>query len=105
MGHQVRDCSYLRDRIKTIAAAVHDSDTDETDDVYIVSNEVSISFPQWILDSAYSHHVCYREELFHSLENSESTARLSNGSSCMIKSIEIVNLQTHDGAVRKLGEV
>ena len=49
--------------------------------------------------------MCCREELFDSLESNEGTVYLSDGSSCAIKNIETVSLQTHDEAVKKLGEI
>ena len=71
----------------------------------MVSDEVSTSSHQWIIDSVYSHHVCYREELFDFLESSEDTVYLSDESSCAIKGIEIVSMKVHDGIVRILGEI
>ena len=60
--------------------AVASSDT-EIVDALMVSNEVSTPSLQWILDSIRSHHICCRDELFKSLENSEGTVYLSDGSS------------------------
>ena len=49
--------------------------------------------------------MCCREVQFDSLENSEGTVNLSNRSSCAIRGIGTVSWRTHDGAVRRLGEV
>ena len=49
--------------------------------------------------------MCCREEQFDSLENSEGTVYLPDGSSCAIRGIGTVSWRTHDGAVRRLGEV
>ena len=86
-------------------AAVATAGSDLDVDVLKISDEVSTSSQQWILDSACPYHVCCREEQFDSLENSESTVYLPDGSSCAIRGIETVSWRTHDGAVRRLGEV
>ena len=91
--------------MKATSTTAQDSDSDETDDVMMVSDEVSTSFHQWIMDSAYSHHVCCREELFNSLESSEGIIRLPDRSNCAIKDIETVSMKVHDGTVKKLDEV
>ena len=39
------------------------------------------------------------------MKNSEGTVYLLDGSSCVIKGIGTVSWRTHDGAVRRLGEV
>ena len=39
------------------------------------------------------------------MESSEGIIYLSDGSNCAIKDIGMVSVETHDGAVRKLGEV
>lgn len=55
--------------------------------------------------SACSHHIYRRKKLFDSLESSEGTIYLSDGSSCVIKDTRTINLQIHDGAVKKLGDI
>ena len=102
LGHLARDCPQLKNRT---VAAVATAGSDSNGDVLEISDEVSTSSQQWILDSACPYHVCCREEQFDSLENSESTVYLPNGSSCAIRGIGTVSWRTHDGAVRRLGEV
>ena len=46
-----------------------------------------------------------REEQLDSLENSEGTVYLSDGSSCAIRGIGTISWRTHDDTVRRLGEV
>ena len=41
-----------------------DSDTDETNDVLMIFDEVFTYFLYWILDSGCSYYVCYIEKLF-----------------------------------------
>ena len=45
------------------------------------------------------------EELFESLKSNEDTVCLPDESSCTIKNIRTVSVETHDGTVRKLSEV
>lgn len=40
--------------MKAIAMVVHGDDTEEYDEVLTVSDEISTSFSQWILNLAYS---------------------------------------------------
>ena len=102
LGHLARDCPQLKNRT---VAAVATAGSDSDGDVLEISDEVSTSSQQWILDSACPYHVCCREEQFDSLENSEGTVYLPDGSSCAIRGIGTVSWRTHDGAVRRLGEV
>ena len=76
MGYRVRNYLQLRDRIKATAVVVHSSDSNEIDYVFMVLDELSTSSSQWILDSACSHHVCYKERLLDSLESSKNTIHL-----------------------------
>ena len=86
-------------------AAVVTISSDSERDVFEISDEVSISSQQWILDSACTYHICCREKQFDFLESSEGTVCLPDGSSCTIRSIEMVSWRTHDGVVRRLREV
>ena len=94
----------FRSKNRTMAA-VATTGSNLDGDVFEISDEVSTSSQQWILDSACPYHVCCREEQFDSLENSEGTVYLLDGSSCAIRGIETVNWSTHDGAMRRLGEI
>ena len=70
LGHLARDCPQLKNwTVAAVATAGSDSDGD----VLEISDKVSTSFLQWILDSACPYHVCCREEQLDSLENSEGT--------------------------------
>lgn len=53
----------------------------------MVSNDVSTSSSQWVLDSACLHHVYCREELFDYLESSEGNIHLLDGLSYAIKTL------------------
>ena len=44
LEHCVRDCPQLRDRIKAIVVAALGSNSDEIDDMMMVSDKVSTSF-------------------------------------------------------------
>ena len=86
-------------------AAVATAGSDSDGDVLKISDEVSTSSQQWILDSACPYHVCCREEQFDSLENSEGTVYLPDGSSCVIRGIRTVSWRIYDGAMRRLDEI
>ena len=86
-------------------AAVATADSDSNRDVLEISDVVSTSSQQWILDYACPYHICCREEQFDSLKNSEGIVYLPDGSSYTIRDIRMVSWRTHDGAVRRLEEV
>ena len=44
LGHRVRDCLQLKDRMKPTMAVDHGGDTDETGEVLMVSDKASTSF-------------------------------------------------------------
>ena len=106
VGHRVRDCPQLKNRMKaTIEVANSSDDEGYNSDMLMVSDEVSPSSQQWVLDSACPHHVCCREKLFDSLESREGAVHLPDGSSYAIKGVGTVSFKLHDGTSRKLGEV
>ena len=86
-------------------ATIAMTSSESKDDVLEISDEVSSSFQQWILYSTCTYYVCCRKEQFNSLESSDGTIYLLDGLSCAIRSIETVSWKTHDGAVRRLGEI
>lgn len=71
----------------------------------MVSDEVTLFFQQWILDSTCSHYVYYREKLFDFVESREDAIHLPNGLSCAIKDEGIANFKLHDGTSMKPNEI
>ena len=58
-----------------MVAAIATAGSDSDGDVLEISDEVSTSSQQWILDSACPYHVCCREEQFDSLKSNEGTVQ------------------------------
>ncbi|KAM3397845.1 hypothetical protein P3S68_001359 [Capsicum galapagoense] len=110
-GHIKFNCPKLKNKEKVKKNEYGDSDTAEVSvaadeierAIFLVTENISCSNNEWILDSACSFHMCPNKDLFSTYDPVEGGVVLvDNNVACKIVGTDTFRIKMHDGIVRTL---
>ena len=104
-GHWKKDCLKLqKNKGKSVSEACVAEDDKSDFSLACVSSMTSTD--EWLCDSAYSFHMCFRKEWFSNFtELDAGVVYLADNQPCKIAGIGSINLKNHDGSTRVLTNV